>query len=52
VTARTVEYDPDIPTPTEPAEDGDQAPDDVACGYPIDRTVAEWPVPAGAEVTS
>lgn len=35
------DYDPDVPTPNEPAEES--TPTDAVCGYPVDRTADDWP---------
>lgn len=39
------DYDPDLPA--QQAVEEEAAPDDAVCGYPVDRTPADWP---GAEV--
>lgn len=36
------DYDPDLPTPNEPALD-DPYPERAVCGYPVDRTDDDWP---------
>lgn len=37
----TDDYDPDVPTPVDVADESTA--DDSVCGFPVDRTAADWP---------